>query len=71
MASRRPEHSLYEGRQPAMTMPQRQQHKPDQRNDDVHVKGDAGEEDAASGDSIDNLLDLRAQLPGVLAEFVA
>jgi hypothetical protein len=34
-------------------------------------KDDAGEEDAASGGSIDNVLHLRVQLPDVLTEFVA
>src|SRR5882762_6496881 len=43
MVSRRPERGLNEaGVRPAITMLQGQQHKPDQRNDDVHVEDDAG-----------------------------
>jgi hypothetical protein len=63
MASRRPEHGLTEadGR-PAIAVLQREQHEPDQRNDVRRPP---------PGGWIDNLRPLRAQLSGVLAEFVA
>jgi len=74
MPSRRPKHGPTEATgQAAIAVLQRE---PDERNDDVHVEGDAGiagrdDRRLPPGGWIDNLPPLRAQLSGVLAEFVA